>query len=79
LALLANQPEMNCLHYTDALFLDTETKGLSGGTGTLSFLVGMGWFVGESFIIRQIFVRDFTEERASLTFFLRSQKQNVFL
>ncbi|MCX5854141.1 MAG: ribonuclease H-like domain-containing protein, partial [Deltaproteobacteria bacterium] len=79
LSLLANQPELNYLHYTDALFLDTETTGLSGGTGTLPFLIGMGWFEGESFIIRQIFVRDFTEERASLTFFLEVAKTKRFL
>jgi len=79
LSLLANQPELNDLHYTDALFLDTETTGLSGGTGTLPFLIGMGWFEGEAFIIRQIFVRDFTEERASLTFFLEVAKTKRFL
>lgn len=28
----------------DALFLDTETTGLSGGAGTLAFLVGVGYF-----------------------------------
>ena len=26
------------------LFLDTETTGLSGGTGTLAFLIGLGYF-----------------------------------
>jgi len=29
---------------TDGLFLDTETTGLSGGTGTFPFLIGLGWF-----------------------------------
>lgn len=44
------------------LFLDTETTGLSGGTGTLVFLVGVGFFTNEGFQVRQIFLRDPTEE-----------------
>ena len=31
-----------------ALFLDTETTGLSGGAGTLAFLTGLGWAEGRS-------------------------------
>lgn len=36
-----------------ALFLDTETTGLAGGTGTLPFLVGLGGFEGERFVVTQ--------------------------
>jgi uncharacterized protein YprB with RNaseH-like and TPR domain len=48
------------------LYLDTETTGLSGGTGTLAFLVGTGFFEDDSFVIRQYFIRDYDEETAML-------------
>ncbi len=32
------------LTWDEVLFLDTETTGLAGGTGTLAFLVGLGWW-----------------------------------
>ncbi len=48
------------------VFIDTETTGLSGGVGTLAFLVGMGYFEGGRFIVEQFFLRRFDEERAVL-------------
>lgn len=48
------------------LFLDTETTGLSGGTGTVAFLIGLGFFEGGCFVIRQFFMRDYNEEHAML-------------
>lgn len=45
-----------------ALFLDTETTGLSGGAGTLAFLTGLGWTEGDRFIVEQYFLRDYSEE-----------------
>jgi uncharacterized protein len=47
-------------------FVDTETTGLAGGTGTYVFLVGVGLFVGEQFTVHQFFMRDFHEEPALL-------------
>ena len=47
-------------------FLDTETTGLAGGTGTYVFLVGVGAFEGGAFTIRQFFMRDYHEEPAQL-------------
>ncbi|MGA2820098.1 MAG: ribonuclease H-like domain-containing protein [Anaerolineales bacterium] len=47
-------------------FIDTETTGLSGGTGTLAFLVGIGRFESERFVLRQYFLRDPGEEAAML-------------
>ncbi|MFN8475216.1 MAG: ribonuclease H-like domain-containing protein [Anaerolineae bacterium] len=41
-----------------AVFLDVETTGLSGGTGTFAFLVGIGTFEGDTFRVRQFFMRD---------------------
>jgi hypothetical protein len=48
------------------LYLDTETTGLAGGTGTYAFLVGVGFFDGENFEVRQYFMRDLDEEPALL-------------
>lgn len=45
-----------------ALFLDTETTGLSGGAGTLAFLTGVGWVEDGRFIVEQYFLRDYSEE-----------------
>jgi uncharacterized protein YprB with RNaseH-like and TPR domain len=47
-------------------FLDTETSGLAGGTGTYAFLVGVGRFEGETFHLAQFFMRDPSEEPAML-------------
>jgi uncharacterized protein YprB with RNaseH-like and TPR domain len=49
------------------LYLDTETTGLAGGTGTYAFLVGVGFFDGEDFEVRQFFMRDLDEEPALLS------------
>jgi uncharacterized protein len=48
------------------VFLDTETTGIQGGTGTVPFLVGLGYFDGEEFHLRQYFIRDFDEEPSML-------------
>jgi uncharacterized protein YprB with RNaseH-like and TPR domain len=47
-------------------FLDTETTGLSGGTGTMAFVVGLGWFVEDGFLVRQYFLRDPGDEPAMI-------------
>ena len=44
------------------LFLDTETTGLAGGTGTYAFLVGLGWWDAGGLQVEQFFMRDFAEE-----------------
>lgn len=54
------------------LFLDTETTGLSGGTGTYPFLVGLAWWEGGGLEIEQLFMREYTDERA-LLFALRER------
>src|SRR5262245_56035332 len=46
----------DALEPTRALFLDTETTGLAGGTGTYAFLVGLGYFEGGEFRVRQYFM-----------------------
>lgn len=48
------------------LFLDTETSGLAGGTGTIPFLVGLARFEGASLRVRQLFLTGFHGEPALL-------------
>jgi uncharacterized protein YprB with RNaseH-like and TPR domain len=48
------------------LFLDTETTGLAGGTGTYAFLVGLAWWDAGGLQAEQLFMRDFTEEYSLL-------------
>lgn len=57
------------LDFRDFLFIDTETTGLAGA-GTLAFMVGVGYFeqsgAGDSFVVRQYFLRDHGDEPALL-------------
>jgi len=48
------------------LFLDTETTGLAGGTGTYPFLVGLGWWEGGGLQVEQLFMREYSEEPSLL-------------
>jgi len=47
-------------------FLDTETTGLAGGSGTYAFLIGVGRITPEGFRVRQFFLREYAEERSVL-------------
>lgn len=47
-------------------FLDTETTGLMGGSGTYAFLIGVGFITPEGFRVRQFFMRDYSEEASQL-------------
>ena len=55
------------LTLSDFAFLDTETTGLSGGTGTYAFLVGIARFEQGALHISQFFMRDPSEEQALLS------------
>lgn len=48
------------------LFLDLETTGLAGGTGTCAFLVGTAWFEEGRLRLEQLIMRDPCEEAAML-------------
>ncbi len=51
---------------TTAAIVDTETTGLERGAGTYTFLIGIGRFTGNTFRVRQFFMRDYHEEPAVL-------------
>jgi uncharacterized protein len=74
LALDADLSNLNLLDGTSdeegaggpAIFLDLETTGLSGGAGTVAFLVGCGFFQDGAFRTQQFLLPGFASERALL-------------
>ncbi|WP_437994135.1 ribonuclease H-like domain-containing protein [Sorangium sp. So ce145] len=79
LALLSLDPALAGCDVRRALFLDTETTGLAGGTGTVPFLIGLAWFdpgadsagpLGEpssdGFVMEQLLLRRLGEEEPIL-------------
>lgn len=63
----AADPRLREMPIESFAFLDTETSGLAGGTGTYAFLVGAARFdEGGDFVLRQFFMRDPSEEPALL-------------
>ncbi len=49
------------------VFIDLETTGLSGGAGTVAFLVGCAYFDAGALQVRQFLLSSFTAERALLS------------
>jgi uncharacterized protein YprB with RNaseH-like and TPR domain len=66
LSLWAKDERLLSMKPEDFVFLDTETSGLSGGTGTYAFMVGAGRFEAGEFHLAQFFMRDPGEESALL-------------
>lgn len=70
LATWAKDPRLLEMPLEAFAFMDTETSGLAGGTGTYAFLIGVGRFEGNlakrSFRLHQFFMRDPGEEPATL-------------
>ena len=65
-ARFTGNPALAELDLSRAAFIDTETTGLAGGTGTYAFLIGVGYFEGDAFRLQQFFMRDYDEEPALL-------------
>jgi len=66
LARWSRVPELEQKNLDQFIFLDTETTGLSGGTGTMAFMVGVARFQGERLAMEQFFLRNPAEEAALL-------------
>ena len=61
------------------LFLDTETTGLAGGTGTYAFMVGIAWWDAGGLQVEQFFMRDLDEEHSLLLELSERMKQRPVL
>jgi uncharacterized protein YprB with RNaseH-like and TPR domain len=59
-------PGLSCSAGLKTVFIDLETTGLSGGAGTLAFLVGCGYFDLGAFQVRQFLLPSHSAERALL-------------
>ena len=66
LSLLALDPSLQGVSMERALYIDTETTGLSGGAGTVAFLVGIARFGAEGLVVEQLLVRQLGEEAPML-------------
>lgn len=56
------------LNLRKTLFIDLETTGLSGGTGTFAFLIGLGHVELDQIVVRQYLLPDFQYEWLMLKF-----------
>ena len=66
IAAWAGEPHLADFDLEQFAFIDTETSGLAGGSGTYAFLIGAGRFEGDHFRLAQFFMRDPAEEPAQL-------------
>lgn len=74
IALSASDDELVEFNPRTAYFIDTETTGLSGGTGTVAFLVGIAYFVDEGLRLDQCFMRDYDDEEPMLQYLAEVMK-----
>ena len=68
IALAANDNALLAFDPRTTIFIDTETTGLSGGAGTICFLVGIGYFTDTGFCLDQCFLRDYDDEEAMVAY-----------
>jgi uncharacterized protein YprB with RNaseH-like and TPR domain len=66
LAAYSGTPRITQRDGYNVVFLDTETSGLAGGTGTYAFLVGIGFRTPTGFEVMQFFMRDPAQEPSLL-------------
>jgi uncharacterized protein len=66
LAFLSHDEAFEALDLESALFLDLETTGLAGGTGTVPFLVGMGYYRDGAFKVAQYFLAEMGDEETMI-------------
>ncbi len=66
LARITRDPRLADFDFRHTLFIDTETNGLAGGAGTYAFLIGVGYWDDDHFVVQQFFMRNPSEERAVL-------------
>ncbi len=79
LAQIGRDPALALVDPGKACFIDTETTGLSGGAGTMAFVVGLGFFEGEEFHVHQYFLRDPGDEPAMVETLARQLSRFEYL
>lgn len=77
---LSERPESAAVCHERLLFLDTETTGLGVGAGNVPFMVGIGFYERESFVVEQLFIRNPAEEAAMLEHLrLRLEERDILV
>jgi len=66
LSTLFSEPLFKKVDPLKLLYFDTETTGLSGGTGTIPFMLGFGYVVDDSFEVRIFLLNDPARENIFL-------------
>ena len=61
------------------LLMDTETTGLAGGTGTVPFLIGLGYFEGDQLVMEQLLLSRLGEEAPMLAYVAERMRQATLL
>lgn len=62
LAVITGENEFLDVSPMNLLFFDTETTGLSGGTGTIPFMLGFGFFHEDAFRVKIFILNDLNKE-----------------
>jgi uncharacterized protein YprB with RNaseH-like and TPR domain len=65
--IIAEETEKS-FHWRKLIFIDLETTGLAGGTGTYAFLIGLGHIELDNIVVRQYLLPDFSHEWLMLKF-----------
>jgi uncharacterized protein len=81
LALLALDPSLANVDPARALYVDTETTGLSGGAGTVPFLIGLAFFERDAgvLVVEQLLLRQLGEEAPMLDRLARRMREASML
>ena len=66
LTCMSHDPAFNDLDLSSAVFLDLETTGLSGGSGVIPFLTGLGYYRDDKFWVVQYFLGELGAEEDML-------------
>lgn len=66
LGLLSMDDAIATADLSNALYIDTETTGLSRGAGTVAFLIGVAYWQGGRLVSELLFVPDYGQERPVL-------------
>jgi uncharacterized protein YprB with RNaseH-like and TPR domain len=67
LAVISGSDAFNALDAQKVLFFDSETTGLAGGTGTIPFMLGFGFFSEQIFQVKIFMLQDLDREGEFLT------------
>lgn len=62
LAIIAGEKDFLSVSPEKLLFFDTETTGLAGGTGTIPFMLGFGYFMEDTFKVKIFILNDLDKE-----------------